>query len=67
MEIWYINLRKKADIGNTNFSDLYKRIVNRFKNVGYDLDITRQAACLVFNPIMVEGYIARRSFRPQTQ
>ena len=36
----------------------YKRIVNCFKRAGYSLDIMRQTACLVFNPIMVEGYAA---------
>ena len=40
------------------FSDLFKRIVNRFKRAGYTLDIMRQTACLVFNLIMVEGYAA---------
>ena len=45
-------------IGNPNFSDLFKRIVNRFKRTGYTLDIMRQTACLVFSPIMVEGYAA---------
>ena len=39
-------------------SNLFKRIVNRFKRAGYTLDIMRQTACLVFNPIMVEGYAA---------
>ena len=48
----------KKIIGNTNFSDLFKRIVNRFKRAVYTLDIMRQNACLVFNPIMVEGYAA---------
>ena len=47
----------KKIIGNQNFSDLFKRTVNRFKRAGYTLDIMRQTACLVFfNPIMVEGY-----------
>ena len=45
-------------IGNPNFSDLFKRIVNRFMRAGCTLDIMRQSACLVFNPIMVEGYAA---------
>ena len=45
-------------IGNPNFSDLFKRIVNRFKRARYTLDIMRQTAWLVFNPIMVEGYSA---------
>ena len=43
-------------IGNPNFSDLFKRIVNRFKIIGYNSDIMRQTACLIFNPIMVESY-----------
>ena len=48
----------KKIIGNPNFSNLLKRIVNRFKRAGYSFDIMRQTACLVFNPIMVEGYAA---------
>ena len=48
----------KKTIGNPNFSDLFKRIVNRFKSAVYTLDIMRQTACLIFNPIMVEGYAA---------
>ena len=61
----------KKIIGNPNFSNLLKRIVNRFKRAGYSLDIMRQTACLVFNPIMVEDYAALFSCtaggRPQTQ
>ena len=48
----------KKIIGNPNFSDLFKRIVNRFKRAGYILYIMRQTARLVFNQIMVEGYAA---------
>ena len=48
----------KKIIGNPNFSDLLKRIVNRFKRAEYSSDIMRQTACLVFNPIIVEGYAA---------
>ena len=48
----------KKIIGNLNFSDLFKRIVNCFKRAGYTLDIMQQTACLVFNPIMVESYAA---------
>ena len=51
-------LEFKKIIGNPNFSDLFKCIVDRFKRAGYTLDIMWQAACLVFNPIMVEGYAA---------
>ena len=48
----------KKIIGNPNFYDLFKSIVNRFRRAGYTLDIMRQTACLVFNPIMVESYAA---------
>ena len=46
----------KKIIGNQNFSNLSKRIVNRFKRAGYSLDIMRQTACLVFNTLMVESF-----------
>ena len=48
----------KKIIGNPNFSDLFKRIVNRFERTGYTLDIMRQTTCLVFNPIMVDSFAA---------
>ena len=48
----------KKVIGNPNFHELFKRLVNRFKRTGYTLDFMRQTACLVMNPIMVEGYAA---------
>ena len=48
----------KKIIGNSNFYNRLKRIVNRFKIAGYSLDIMWQTACLVFNPIMVEDYAA---------
>ena len=48
----------KEIIGNPNFSNLVKRIVNRFKRARYSLDIMWQTACLVFNPIMVESFAA---------
>ena len=34
----------KKNIGNPNFSNLFKRIVNRFKRAGYSLYIMRQTA-----------------------
>ena len=48
----------KKIIGNPNFSNLFKHIVNRFKRTGYYLDMMLQTSCQAFNPIMVEGYAA---------
>ena len=47
----------KKIIGNPHFSDLFRRIFKRFRT-GYNLDIIRQTACLVFNPIMLHNYAA---------
>ena len=46
----------KKIIGNPNFPDLFKCIVNRFKKAGYNLVIMRQIECLVFNQIIAENY-----------
>ena len=43
----------KRIFGKPNFSDQFKKIVKRWIRVGYNLDIMRQSACLVFNPITV--------------
>ena len=57
---FYVDLvyKLKKIIGNPNFSDLLKCIVNRFRRAGHTLDIMWQTAYLVFIPIMVIGYAA---------
>ena len=56
--VFFLIYKFKKIIGNPNFSNLLKRLVNRFERAGYSLEIMQQTACLVFNPIMVEGYAA---------
>ena len=46
----------KRIVGKPNFSDQFKKIVKRYIRVGYNLDIMRQSACLVLNPIAVYSY-----------
>ena len=46
----------KRIVGKPNFSDQFKKIVKRCIRVGYNLDIMRQSACLVLNPITVYSY-----------
>ena len=46
----------KRIVGKPNFSNEFKKIVKRYIRVGYNLDIMRQSACLVLNPITVCGY-----------
>ena len=42
----------------TDFSDQFREIIMRSKGIGYNLNVMRQSACLVINPIMVDGYAA---------
>ena len=46
----------KRIVGKPNFSDQFKKIVKRYIRVGYNLDVMRQFACLVLNPITVYSY-----------
>ena len=46
----------KRIVGKPNFSDQFKKLVKRYIRVGYNLDIMRQSACLVLNPITVYSY-----------
>ena len=46
----------KRVVGKSNFSDQLKKIVKRYIRVGYNLDVMRQSACLVLNPITVYSY-----------
>ena len=48
----------KRIVGKPNFSDQFKKIIKRYTciKVGYNLDVMRQSACLVSNPITVYSY-----------
>ena len=46
----------KLIVGKPNFSDQFKKIVKRYVRIGYNLEIMRQSACLILNPIRVYSY-----------
>ena len=48
--------RFRKIVGKSNFSEQIRKLINRYKRIGYSLDIMRQTACLVVNPIIVDGY-----------
>ena len=43
-------------IGNTDFPYHFKKIIVRYKKIGYNIDVLRQTACLVVNPIKVNSF-----------
>ena len=50
--------------GMTDFPDQFRKIIMRYKRIGYNLNVMRQSACLVINPIMVDGYAALSNCTP---
>ena len=53
------NKRVNKFRGMTDFSDQFRKIIMRYKRIGYNnLNVMRQSACLVINPITVDGYAA---------
>ena len=44
--------------GMTDFSDQFRKIILLYKHIGYNLNVMRQSACLVINPITVDGFAA---------
>ena len=41
-----------------DFSEQFRKNIMRYTRIGYNLNVMRQSACLVINPITVEGYAA---------
>ena len=48
--------RFRKIVGKSNFSEQFRKLTNRYIRIGYSLDIMRQTAYLVVNPIIVDGY-----------
>ena len=43
-------------IGKNDFPYHFKKKIVRYKNIGYNIDVLRQTACLVVNPIKVNSF-----------
>ena len=43
-------------IGKYDFPNHFKKIIVRYKKIGYNIDVLRQTACLVLNPIKVINF-----------
>ena len=53
--------------GLTDFSDMFRKIIMRYKRIGYNLNVMRQSACLAINPITIDGYAALFNCTPVDQ
>ena len=45
-------------MGRTDFSDQFRKIIICHKSIDHDLNVMRQSACLVNNPITVDNFAA---------
>ena len=43
-------------IGKNDFPYHFKKIIVRYKKIGYNIDVLRQTVCLVVNPIKVNKF-----------
>ena len=43
----------------TDFSSQFHKVIMRYKRIKYNINVMRQPACLVINPIMVDSFAAR--------
>ena len=45
-------------MSRTNFTDQIRKVIIRFKRSGCNLNVMRQSACIVINPITVDHFAA---------
>ena len=48
----------KKLLGRLDFSFQFRKVITRYRRIGYNLNVMLQSACLVFNPIMADYYAA---------
>ena len=46
----------KKIVGRADFSDQFRKVIVRYKCIGYNINIMRQSACLVFKLITVNNF-----------
>ena len=42
-------------VGRNDFSDQFRKIIIRYQRIGYNMNVMRQTACLVVNPITINN------------
>ena len=55
--------RFRKIVGKSNFSEHFRKLINRYKRIGHSLNIMRQTAYLVVNTIIVNGYASLFNFK----
>ena len=48
----------KTIVGRNDFSHRFKKIIIRYKRIGYNMNVMQKTACLLVNPITVNNFAA---------
>ena len=43
-------------MGRTDFSDQFRKVIIRYKRVGYNLNVMQQSTCIVINQITIDSF-----------
>ena len=54
----------KKIVGRADFFNRFKKNIVHYKRIGYNINIMRQSACLVFNPITVNNFASLFNCKP---
>ena len=55
--VWvYLVYKLKKIVGSNNFSAQFIKIISHYKNIGYNINVLQQTACLVVNLITVGNF-----------
>ena len=49
--------RIRKIVGKSNFAEQFRKLINRYKRIGYNPYTMRQTACLAVNPVTVDSYM----------
>ena len=45
----------RKSVSRADFSDQFRKVLMRYKRIGYNINVMRQSACVVINPITVDS------------
>ena len=62
--VFYGDLVYKKLVSRNDFSDQFRKIIIRYKRIGYNMNVMRHTACLVVNPITVYNFADPFNYMP---
>ena len=54
----------RKHVSRAGFSDQFRKVCMRYKRTGYNINVMRQSACLIINPITVDSFASLFDCKP---